>query len=1021
MIMARRHLIDTAVFDMDFDSQETAYAAQAGLDDFIRHEMITVVDEVFEAAAPEAGALRIPELTLDLGEVPYAAYRDELPRRLRQRLEAWLAEHLSEQTGQSREGASYRRLSHTDSRRERLEFFLLHGHLPWYAEHADGEALASWLHELIADQPGWLAAFVRASPHPAAVIERLGQQFGPATADKLLSSLAPAHAGQFKTWMDEIGRLWRLMTGVVGTPWGSAAALRLLLWQQLILVLLAPDSGRRSAAYNFEQALRVSLSLVSPDSASVAQGLWTAARHQRVGSSLMALLAHLAGHTATQEQAAMDGHEAKSPAPPSSDQTPAQAWGEALISGDFSAIRTVWPEWLEQQAPMLVQTLRQQGVKAEVRRRVARGFPEPVLRDLLGLIEAREKAFVVTVLERPEWLAPNAALSKQGEAVQRSQLWEFTLAYLLVERGSRFNKKSYLGSLLRQMATAQRLSRAELLANLTAQTAGLPQANATVREMLQLLGELDTEGGAVDADSSGVDDIYRHYDGLRLALDRKARVDAAALTQASAALARQAPWLLLRLWRELQAAKHTHAAVALPVPALRQWLLSMVRMINGDGAAHLLAAIDAHAGRVADERHYYYRILDRLLAGELIDFEAIVDQAPVMAADTGIEPAPVLESPPRPEPLADEEQALVEYLRDHAAPAPPRAAALIQAFESLLRGRPQRLRGLLSGATAEAQIGRLAILLPERLLVGGLALMGVAQGPRLLQLAESLATACLAPELGLSPRQVTVVKWEALYAYVADVGPVFNQAHLIDSLVAGMKAAAVPRYERQFNAMVVQQLLANGSSGSDEITQSLVQGLQGRGSEPDVQVQPVAAEAREVLDTEALPLEDVYIWNAGLVLATPYLPRLFQLLGLTEDAAFKQRQAAVRGVHMLQYLVTGSLATPEYQLVLNKLLCGVKTGIPIAREIELSPHEREQLDGLLQGMIHNWKALGNTSIQGLREAFLQREGRLQLKDDAWQLRVEARPYDMLLDQLPWGYTTIKYPWMERVIYVEWRS
>ena len=1020
MIMARRHLIDTAVFDMDFDSQETAYAAQAGLDDFIRHELITVVDEVFEAAAPEAGALRIPELTLDLGEVPYAAYRDELPRRLRQRLEAWLAEHLSAQTGQSREGASYRRLSHTDARRERLEFFLLHGHLPWYAEQGDGETLASWLHELIADQPGWLAAFVRASPHPAAVIERLGQQFGPATADKLLSSLAPAHAGQFKTWMDEIGRLWRHLSSSPGVPLRSAAALRLLLWQQLILVLLAPDSGRRSAAYNFEQALRVSL---SPDSASLAQGLWTAARQQRVDSSLMELLARLAQHTVTERQAAMDGHEAKSPAPPSSDQTLAQAWGEALGSGDFSAIRTVWPEWLAHHAPLLLQTLRQQGVKAEVRRRMASGFPEPVLRDLLGLIEAREKAFVVSVLDRPEWLAPKAALSKQSEAVQRSQLWEFTLAYLLVERGSRFNKTSYLGSLLRQMATAQRLSRAELLANLTAQMAGLPQANATVREMLQLLGELDTEGGAVDADSSGVDDIYRHYDGLRLALDRGAAVDAAALTQAIAALARQAPWLLLRLWRELQAgdAGHTFAAARLPAPALHQWLLAMVRMINGDGAGHLLEAIDAHAGRVADERHYYYLILDRLLAGALIDFEAIVAQAPVMAADTGFEPAPVLESPPRPVPLADEEQALVEYLRDHAAPAPARAAALIQAFEHMLQRRPQRLRGLLSGATAAAQIGRLATLLPERLLVGGLALMGVAQGPRLLQLAELLATACLAPALGLSPRQATVIKWESLYAYVADVGPVFKQAHLIDTLVAGMKAAAVPRDERQFNAMVVQQLLANGSSGSDEITQALVQGLQGRGSETDVQVQPAAAEARDVLDTEALPLEDVYIWNAGLVLATPYLPRLFQLLGLTEDAAFKQRQAAVRGVHMLQYLVTGSLATPEYQLVLNKLLCGVKTGIPIAREIELSPHEREQLDGLLQGMIHNWKALGNTSIQGLREAFLQREGRLQLKDDAWQLRVEARPYDMLLDQLPWGYTTIKYPWMERVIYVEWRS
>jgi hypothetical protein len=86
----------------------------------------------------------------------------------------------------------------------------------------------------------------------------------------------------------------------------------------------------------------------------------------------------------------------------------------------------------------------------------------------------------------------------------------------------------------------------------------------------------------------------------------------------------------------------------------------------------------------------------------------------------------------------------------------------------------------------------------------------------------------------------------------------------------------------------------------------------------------------------------------------------------------------------------------------------------------LSAHAIEVINGLLRGMIDNWKALGNTSVAGLREAFLQRQGRLQLRDDAWHLRVESKTYDMLLDQLPWGFSTIKYPWMERVVYVEWR-
>ena len=78
------------------------------------------------------------------------------------------------------------------------------------------------------------------------------------------------------------------------------------------------------------------------------------------------------------------------------------------------------------------------------------------------------------------------------------------------------------------------------------------------------------------------------------------------------------------------------------------------------------------------------------------------------------------------------------------------------------------------------------------------------------------------------------------------------------------------------------------------------------------------------------------------------------------------------------------------------------------------------MNSLLQAMIDNWGALGNTSPQGLRQSFLQRQGRLLLKDDAWHLQVESQGFDMLLDRLPWSFKTIKYGWMQRVIHVDWR-
>ncbi|OGS89107.1 MAG: hypothetical protein A2061_08770 [Gallionellales bacterium GWA2_59_43] len=166
--------------------------------------------------------------------------------------------------------------------------------------------------------------------------------------------------------------------------------------------------------------------------------------------------------------------------------------------------------------------------------------------------------------------------------------------------------------------------------------------------------------------------------------------------------------------------------------------------------------------------------------------------------------------------------------------------------------------------------------------------------------------------------------------------------------------------------------------------------------------------------------EAIYIANAGMVLVTPYLPQLFRMLELTDGAKFKGECAAERAIHLLQFMVNESCDSPEFLLSLNKLLCGVPAGLPIVWEIELLQREREVIEGMLTAIIQNWTILGNTSVQGLRESFLQRSGRLQLKEDSWHLKVEPKGIDVLLDRLPWSFALIKHPWMARPIHVEWR-
>jgi hypothetical protein len=165
---------------------------------------------------------------------------------------------------------------------------------------------------------------------------------------------------------------------------------------------------------------------------------------------------------------------------------------------------------------------------------------------------------------------------------------------------------------------------------------------------------------------------------------------------------------------------------------------------------------------------------------------------------------------------------------------------------------------------------------------------------------------------------------------------------------------------------------------------------------------------------------DILVANAGMVLAAPYLPHLFGMLELTDAAKFKNASAAERAAHLSQFAVNARCDMPEFQLTLNKLLCGIALETPIVREIQPLASETQAVEGMLRAMIQHWSIIGNTSIEGLRESFLQRNGILRWREDGWRLKVETKAIDVLVDRLPWSIAIIKSPWMALPIHVEWR-
>lgn len=167
-----------------------------------------------------------------------------------------------------------------------------------------------------------------------------------------------------------------------------------------------------------------------------------------------------------------------------------------------------------------------------------------------------------------------------------------------------------------------------------------------------------------------------------------------------------------------------------------------------------------------------------------------------------------------------------------------------------------------------------------------------------------------------------------------------------------------------------------------------------------------------------------YIADAGMVLLAVYTQPLFHRLALLSEGRFRDADAESRAVRCLTWLVHGHDKVSEPECVLAKLLCGMPLRTPLTGNPATDPGTQQMLEGLLSAVIAHWTALGNTSHRGLRETFLQREGRLTRESREagahWRLVVRAGPFDMLLDRLPWSYATIKLPWMKEVLHVDWR-
>lgn len=689
------------------------------------------------------------------------------------------------------------------------------------------------------------------------------------------------------------------------------------------------------------------------------------------------------------------------------------ALAEALLKADPTPIENLWATLVSEHRDLLRQALLHYGTRPEVRQQLMARFPLPMLLDFSDIFQPSVSRLLKALYPHAELLRqiepPHT--SENAEGWQR-QLWETSFKLLLSD--SHFDLEEHIQTLIRHNAGVEVRIR-QALQRLWAE---ILDAERQV-EALQLQ-EQSVETAAPASVQGLVDDLWRRLLKGNAPLPAQ-QTPPTTLPDLLQQLQQQAPTQLQAIyqrWQNTPADLQSLTLSAEEWPSLVQTYIQIDPAFEPAARTLVWDAIQAQAEQAAQTERYYRLVLQHLLDQQGLDLEAILEEseqvepdstssdlAALVAADQKSEPATTAALSPE---QAQTELQLVQLLQLPTLNS-TQQTRLQALFERLLGLKSADLQGYLIGALGETQVvSRLVALVPESVLNRLLALLRESIHAPLLRCANIVVDALNLMVQGLGAERISNIKWRLIFEYLFVEKHEFTPQDFVRVLTEAMaKHGQVSDVSTLRN--LVQRRLA-----------LLLPEASGVRANPNAAANTVEASAKTAAQEDPKLDEGVPLLNAGMVLAAPYLPRLFSMLKLTVDGRFVDFYAAERAVHLLQFMVNGHTESAEYQLLLNKLICGIGTSIPISPDIVLSENEKSITEQLLQGMIQNWSTIGKTSISGLRETFLQRPGWISLQEDAWQLKVQTGTFDMLLDRLPWSFSIIKYAWMDKPVHVTWR-
>jgi hypothetical protein len=166
-------------------------------------------------------------------------------------------------------------------------------------------------------------------------------------------------------------------------------------------------------------------------------------------------------------------------------------------------------------------------------------------------------------------------------------------------------------------------------------------------------------------------------------------------------------------------------------------------------------------------------------------------------------------------------------------------------------------------------------------------------------------------------------------------------------------------------------------------------------------------------------LTEIRVQNAGLILLYPFFRHFLTVLKLLGKQNEILEDKKFEAVQILHFLATGEEEFWEGDLIFEKFICGIPLQNSLPKQTLISLEMKKEAETLLKETIKNWPALKRTSPDGLRQMFLQRNGKLVQKSERYKLVMERKAQDVLLEKIDWNISIIQLPWRKELLTVDW--